>query len=622
MNRGAIVRTRFGLALVFVAIAVIGKASAYVDLAPTLAKIISDAKVIAVVELASFDKDGGAVELKIVRTLKGDAPKGPIRHQITSTSKGTIPAQVARWIEPGARGVMFQSRNTTLVCLGRGWYQVRHAGNDRWKISGERPDLPLAFYGSLPRLINGVERMLAGKDAVLTTVAYGADDVATSIDLALHRTNLPGLVRVARINANLRMPPMVMAASANPAYLLGQGPVGEDDLPALIKQLRSPDEIQRAEAAEDLGWLKQKAKPAIEPLIFLLDDPASRVRFAAAAALLRISPAERKVLDVLAQGLGHKDLVVRRQAAEATGMAGSAAGELSKSLAALLKDHDTTVRDAALQALATLGPAAADSRGDVIPLLDDPRIAIDAADALGRMGRRVRPMPQALVQMLSSKEPEIRWAAVRAMSQIGGDDAKPVVRFMVDSLPKATTVETYNMLIYIALLGPEAKDAAPAIKRPRMMVNPMLAPAARWAIDPNRGLPWRSSGPFGGPGMFGGDGPDLAKFIYEAYFHELGDRLAPTVDKLLDKLIDGSAGDVPTWGWGLLNCDTQRSLARLTPLLADNELHKRERAVVALGYMGPTAAAAKENLTAVLKKSTNEQEKRLIEWSLREIDRE
>ena len=90
--------------------------------------------------------------------------------------------------------------------------------------------------------------MLAGKDAELTTVAYGADDVATSIDLALNRTNLPGLVRVARINANLRMPPMVMAASANPAYLLGQGPVTQDDLPALVKQLHSADEIQRTEA--------------------------------------------------------------------------------------------------------------------------------------------------------------------------------------------------------------------------------------------------------------------------------------------------------------------------------------------------------------------------------------
>jgi HEAT repeat protein len=622
MDRGAIVHRRCGLALALVVIVVIGRASAYVDLAPTLAKIISDAKLIAVVELASFDADAGAIQLKLARTLKGDAPAGPIRHQITTTSKGTIPAQVARWIEPGARGVLFQSRNTTLVCLGRGWYQVRRSGNDRWKISGERPDLPLAFYGSLARLIDGVERMLAGKSAVLTTVAYGADDVATSIDLALNRTNLPGLVRVARINANLRMPPMVMAASANPAYLVGQGPVSEDDLPALIKQLHAADEIQRAEAAEDLGWLKQKAKSAVEPLSSLLDDPASRVRFAAAAALVRISPSQQKALDVLAQGLKHKDAVVRRQAAEATGMAGSAAGELTKSLAALLKDDNTTVREAALQTIATLGPAAADSRAEVIPLLDDPRMAINAADALGRMGRRVRPMPQALVKMLSSNEAEIRWAAVRAMSQIGGDDAKPVVKFMIDAIPKATTVETYNMLIYIALLGPDAKDAGPAINRPRMMVNPMLGPAARWAINPNRGLPWRSGGPFGGPGMFGGDGPDLAKFIYEAYFHELGDRLAPTVDKLLDKLIDGSAGDVPIWGFGLLNCDAQRSLARLVPLLADKEISKRERGVVALGYMGSTAAAAKENLTAALNRSTNDQEKRLIEWSLREIERE
>ncbi len=231
-------------------------------------------------------------------------------------------------------------------------------------------------------------------------------------------------------------------------------------------------------------------------------------------------------------------------------------------------------------------------------------------------------MPHGLVKMLSSDEAEIRWAAVRAMSQIGGDDAMPVVKFMVAALPKATTVETYNILVYIALLGPDAKDAAPAINRPRMMVNPMLAPAAKWAIDPNRGLPWRSGGRFGGPGMFGDDGPNLAKFIYEAYFHELGTRLAPTVDKLLDKLIDGSAGDVPTWGYGLLNCDTQRSLARLIPLLAANELRKRERAVVALGYMGSTAATAKADLTTALNKSTNEQEKRLIEWSVREIEGE
>jgi len=76
---------------------------------------------------------------------------------------------------------------------------------------------------------------------------------------------------------------------------------------------------------------------------------------------------------------------------------------------------------------------------------------------------------------------------------------------------------------------------------------------------------------------------------------------------------------VPVWGYGLLNCDSERSLARLIPLLADNELAKRERAVVALGYMGSTAAVAKEKVATALSNSTNEQEKRLIEWCLREI---
>ncbi len=100
MNRSATVRTCCGIALALVLVAIIGKASAYVDLAPTLAKIISDAKLIAVVELSSFDKDTGVVNLKAVRALKGAAPSDLIHHHVTSTSKGTIAAQVARWIEP------------------------------------------------------------------------------------------------------------------------------------------------------------------------------------------------------------------------------------------------------------------------------------------------------------------------------------------------------------------------------------------------------------------------------------------------------------------------------------------------------------------------------------------
>ena len=131
---------------------------------------------------------------------------------------------------------------------------------------------------------------------------------------------------------------------------------------------------------------QEKAKPAIEPLIFLLDDPASRVRFAAAAApLLSLRPSEKFwMCSLRAWVIKTWSSVVRPRKPRA--WLAERPAKSSKSLAVLLKDHDTTVRDAALQALVMLGPAAADSRGDVIPLLDDPRIAIDAADALGAHG--------------------------------------------------------------------------------------------------------------------------------------------------------------------------------------------------------------------------------------------
>ena len=72
---------------------------------------------------------------------------------------------------------MFASPTTALVCYGPGWYEVRAAktpGAAAWKLGQERPDLPLAYCGSLSRLADGVEAMLAGKGAVITVVAFGA----------------------------------------------------------------------------------------------------------------------------------------------------------------------------------------------------------------------------------------------------------------------------------------------------------------------------------------------------------------------------------------------------------------------------------------------------------------
>lgn len=609
--------------------------SAYVDLAPTLAKILTDSKNVAIVEVTEFDRAQRMVVMKPVRALKGDLAPDPIRHEVASEEGAITPRHILQWAGPGARAILFVSRNTGLVCLGQGWYQVRSTGNGVWKLGKDRPDLPLAYYGSLSRLADGIERMLAGKDAVLTVVAHGADDEAASFDLALNRTSVPELVRIQRIRANMKMPPMVMAASSNPAYSLGLGAVDEAELPALVEKLKSSDPMVCADAADDLRRLGPKAKTAQGALSQLLVGSVPRVRFAAAAALLRIDPKDTRGLDPLAKGLESTDPTERRDAARATGLAGSTAGGLTPKLAVLLKDADESTRITALQAIAMLGPAAAKTAEAVVPLLDKPELAVDAADTLGRIGPAARPVPPSLVKMLSSDQAAVRWAAIRAMAQIGGREAHPAVDFMIHALPSASEADGYNMMIYLILLGPVAHDAADTIRSTRIK-NPVLPSAALWAISETPSLPWLGSAEGGGRGRFpgarglggmpggpgfGGDGGDIASIIYQACVRELGERLQPTAQLLAKKILDGTAGNVPAWGYDILACAPQESLNSLVPHLADDNIAMRERAAVALGYMGSAAASAKDRVAVALAKVSSEREKRLLEWCLREIGR-
>jgi HEAT repeat protein len=617
---------RYSVAGVLAAITLLGlapSAHAYIDLAATLARISSDSQRIVVVEVADFRREKRGLILKEVRALKGEVSTEPVR-QIVATDGGAIPRQVLTWAAPGARAVVFFSRGNALICLGEGWYQVTSSGTGPWKLAQDRPDLPLAYHGSLSRLIDGLERMQAGKEATLTVVAHGTDNEAASFDLALNRHNLPGLVRVERIRANANMPALVMAASANASYIVGPGPVDAGDLPALMDRLNSPDATVRAEAADDLRTLGRKAAKAVEALTPLLKDSSSKVRFSVAAALLQIKPGNSQPLDVLRSGLESADKSDVRAAARSTGLAGAAASPLVNKLGSFLTSDDEAIQVTALQAIALLGPAAGAAAKDVTPLLDNRELAVDAADTLGRIGAPARPALKRLAEMLSDKEPSFRWAAVRAMSQIGGEEAKPAVDFMIRTMPRAPEVDRYNMMIYLALLGPVAKDAASVIRTSGSR-NPVLPSATLWAIEPDKNLPWQGGGRgpgFGGPpGGFGG-GINIATLIYENYVHELGERLRPAVRVLAQKILDGSAGEVPAWGYKILACSPDVSLEILTPALTHQDLVMRERAVVALGYMGGSARPAADSLRAAQKATANEREKRLIGWSLREIDKE
>jgi len=607
-------------------------AHAYIDLAPTLGRIISDSRQIAVVEVTRFDRDKHEVEFKEIESLKGDPSSQPLVQDVAPADGPVIPRQILRWAAPGARAVLFSSRATALVCLGDSWYQVKTTGNGIWKLGADRPDLPLAYDGGVAHLADSVKLILAGDDAVITVVAYGADDQGASFDLALNRQDLPGLARLQRIRANQKMPQMVAGASGNPAYFVGAGAVDVDDLPAMISRLASTDATVRAEAAADLRLLGKAAASAMGALQKQLDDADPAARFAAAAAILRISQDQTPAMGILAAGLGSTDAIIRRRAAQAAGMAGSAAAGLVEPLAALLSDSDYSVRIAALESISLLGSSAGSAAAKVIPLLDDRELCIDAADALGRMGLPGRAAMGRLALMLKSDQDSVRWAGARAMSEIGGPESHPAVEFMINALPKATEVQGYNMMIYFSLLGPDAIDAKETIQSTRIK-NPVLPSSTVWALAPDKQFPWQGGGgsggfgmgrgaPGGGPGgrgPGGGGGPaDIGTLIYESYVRELGPRLHNAAVALAREIVAGTAGKVPDWGYRMLSCGSTDVLAILMPHLADKDQTLRERAAVALGNMGPAANAAAGQIASAVTSASTERERRLMQWALGE----
>jgi HEAT repeat protein len=586
-------------------------APAYVDLSPTLGRIVNDAPTIAVAEVERFNPDKAVVVLKKVRDLRGTTSAGSVRHLVRRANETAIDRPILEWAEPGRQCVVFIKGQAAVVCVGEGWYQAHTTEDGWWRIGPARPDLPLAYYGTVSRLAEAIPVMLAGKSAVITAVPHGQDREGASVDLALNRAALPGLVKVFRVRANLRMPTVAFAVGGNPAFEEGTGRVAPEEVPALREKLRAADATVRAESAADLGFLGGAAEPAAGALAVLLKDDVPRVRLAAAAALLRIKANDEPSLDALAAGLASADPVTRRDAARSAGLAQAAAAPLAGRLSALLNDPDLLVRRRALQAIATVGPAAGSTAvAPLMKMLEQPETAVDAADALGRLGKSARPALKTIAPLLNSDAPAARWAAVRAMAQIGGDDAKPAVEFIVATLPGASEIDGYHMLIYLALLGPVARDAIPAIRQSRVK-NPVLRQLAAWAISPGEDLPpgWGAFGP----------GDIVSQLILDGLVREGCDHFKAPALGLARKIMAGKAGNVPTWGYTLLARFADETLPILTPGLAAKDRIERERAAVALGFMGRAARPARDQIARALASAGDEREQRLLQWCLREL---
>jgi HEAT repeat protein len=305
--------------------------------------------------------------------------------------------------------------------------------------------------------------------------------------------------------------------------------VGQQAIDGFLALLRDKNPGRRAGAALALGCLGQAGARSAPGLREALQDENPRVRLYAAEALWLVGGDAPPLLPVLTTALREKDSRLRRGAIQVLGQmaqgvrnpdpdnrphqprpgaGGETAAGVKEAVPALvtaLDDPDEEIRNLAVMALASPGPAAGVAVQALVDHLKDGNIAGQrraAAWALGRVGPAARAAIPALRDLLKGEaEREVRTAAVQTLGELG-PDARDAIPQLVRLLPDADGREREALVRALSNLGTANT------------VGPALAEAARSLSD-------------------SGDGDWMAYHALEDAFRKLGPGVSGEVAKLL-----------------------------------------------------------------------------------------
>lgn len=262
------------------------------------------------------------------------------------------------------------------------------------------------------------------------------------------------------------------------------GPDAASTAPAVIKALAHPNESVRRKAVYTLGVIAPGGKTAIPVLIEAFSDRDADVRLAAGEAVARFGA--ESVLPLI-MALRENNELIRRQAARALGEIGSDAKKAIGQLRALLYDDEQTRGDAA-EALGKIGK---DSIPTLVKALQADRAAIRqlAVAALGKVGP---PAVPDLVDALGAKQVDVRRQAAAVLGPMRVGD-KMVVLGLAYALKDDDEIVRQNSVQGLAILGPLAKLAAPALNQALVDMNYSVRQTAFYALqsmneDPRPGL--------------------------------------------------------------------------------------------------------------------------------------
>lgn len=200
-------------------------------------------------------------------------------------------------------------------------------------------------------------------------------------------------------------------------------------LAAWIKALRDEDGVVSSTAMKVLAGSDSLRNEHAPALIDLLKSDKRALRQQAALLLGNMKVADKAVVSALADALRDSEKPVRMEAARALGKLGSSAWSAAGSLAEALKDKEPEVRKTAMTSLGEIGP-----------------------DAWGAVP----------VLIASLKNAELHDGAVATLVKVGKGAVSDLLRSLVNSRDTKDRVELITILRRI---GPDAKDALPALKK-------------------------------------------------------------------------------------------------------------------------------------------------------------
>lgn len=204
--------------------------------------------------------------------------------------------------------------------------------------------------------------------------------------------------------------------------------LGPAAVPRLIDYLKHKS--VRAKAIYVLGQIGPPAAAATDGLAKLVNDDDSQVATEAVLALASIGPAAKAAVPALTNALGNEDSTHMHAVVYALGKIGSGASAAEPKLSELLKSKDPSLAIASAWAITQIQPGSPASAGKALPVLiaglgdPYPESRQAAVQALGSLGPLAKSALPALQKLASDEDAVVREAAAMAVQQIQAQPAR------------------------------------------------------------------------------------------------------------------------------------------------------------------------------------------------------